>query len=1098
MPRATTDVSDELGLDELASGIMSPELRQFRKAPATIPGRPSPRTGGWSVNKTRHVEVRTRRPPPLRPAVSSVQTEMQYPRNNTPTVDLVEDSDGESFTKASKSARIVTALETKSESPYFSADGSGQPNIALENSTKVSAPKQDKPCSPKNAKAAISSSPDALQDVGSNESNYLKVAPVPLYKASASDLALSISGQEEHLGGSSGSFHLANDTARICSRRKSLVRKSTRPKAKVSGCSAQKASPKELSLSGLRYGYVPCDRQYKLHINEDEQYISIDLADSPLSASNGPIHTVPFNKITRVIHDADEFTVLMLQISFSKGLPANKMGLKMASHKDAYDLLRVLQTSSAGSGIDVLVKGRYCIHDIFYSCWTSELINSRDWAQRAFDAYESHTDIRQSSPEQQQTPTISHHFVKPSTTIISGKRKKKKDLLQEHEGSKPSFPDSPLQTNATIITGKDRGSSAFLEGHARMGDQATPPTPHPAPPQLGKLSGSTTRLPRATRSSREANLPKSDHSDGNKKEPKIKFSQTGQLGTPWKRPLVYPKIGKKRETVDFADLERLDDDEFLNDNLIGFFLRYLEHYMERRIPETAKKIYFFNSYFYERLTHGTKGKKSINHEGVQKWTRAIDIFSRDFVVVPVNESLHWYVAIICNLSNLPRKLDESDNEENEEGHLSCEIGKPLETDGFVQLDLDVMNLDQPTERARENLQDLNLADGGVTSPVATKAEGKTHSTLSSLNARKSGNSRRKSLRHSLPKYDPTAPIIITLDSLGLGHSQTISALRQYVVEEGKQKRSLDIDGTIIKGMTAKGIPGQKNYSDCGLFLCAYMERFVLDPYGFVTSILQRELFEKRDWPVMESADLRNRLRDLVMELQREQEGKESQVPIKEVGKILLGKPRTPTPEPENEPSNEHYKESTPRGFQQRPLLPASLCQSEQQLFASSSRVSRSGLRDGERPKPSISADDDTRNAATDMDSAVKSGKGQGSPTAQHSPIVIDEDAPPYPGLGHVPSTEKHPQAFVDPGGTLIGFGSDPVQLAEYLRRARSPGRHETRSASKRTEIVSGSATCARMRPDQRTAKGVPDSQGDIEPRPEQHQYKAQEILPGLE
>ena len=32
---------------------------------------------------------------------------------------------------------------------------------------------------------------------------------------------------------------------------------------------------------------------------------------------------------------------------------------------------------------------------------------------------------------------------------------------------------------------------------------------------------------------------------------------------------------------------------------------------------------------------------------VAKWTKRVDIFSRDFLVVPINESTHWSVAIIC-------------------------------------------------------------------------------------------------------------------------------------------------------------------------------------------------------------------------------------------------------------------------------------------------------------------------------------------------------------------------------------------------------------------------------------------------------------------
>jgi len=41
------------------------------------------------------------------------------------------------------------------------------------------------------------------------------------------------------------------------------------------------------------------------------------------------------------------------------------------------------------------------------------------------------------------------------------------------------------------------------------------------------------------------------------------------------RPVVFPLKGPNRANVDYQDLFRLDEQEFLNDNLIAFFLRYV-------------------------------------------------------------------------------------------------------------------------------------------------------------------------------------------------------------------------------------------------------------------------------------------------------------------------------------------------------------------------------------------------------------------------------------------------------------------------------------------------------------------------------------------
>lgn len=128
------------------------------------------------------------------------------------------------------------------------------------------------------------------------------------------------------------------------------------------------------------------------------------------------------------------------------------------------------------------------------------------------------------------------------------------------------------------------------------------------------------------------------------------FRKPADLGAPWKKPLLFPKDGKKKVSVEFSDLIRLEEAEFLNDNLIGFYLRYLERRLEETKPEIAKKVYFFNTFFFASLTNTQKGKGDINYEAVQNWTRSIDIFAFEYVVVPINESAHWYLAIICNLS----------------------------------------------------------------------------------------------------------------------------------------------------------------------------------------------------------------------------------------------------------------------------------------------------------------------------------------------------------------------------------------------------------------------------------------------------------------
>jgi Ulp1 family protease len=114
--------------------------------------------------------------------------------------------------------------------------------------------------------------------------------------------------------------------------------------------------------------------------------------------------------------------------------------------------------------------------------------------------------------------------------------------------------------------------------------------------------------------------------------PVVKFSKVHGIHPEWTHPVVYPLAGKKRTTVIFSDLERLDEDEMLNDNLIEFYIRWLTEHS----PGSKRQVYFFGTHFYTALTTG--GKRGFNYEAVQRWTAKDDIFSYDFVVVPVNES----------------------------------------------------------------------------------------------------------------------------------------------------------------------------------------------------------------------------------------------------------------------------------------------------------------------------------------------------------------------------------------------------------------------------------------------------------------------------
>lgn len=48
----------------------------------------------------------------------------------------------------------------------------------------------------------------------------------------------------------------------------------------------------------------------------------------------------------------------------------------------------------------------------------------------------------------------------------------------------------------------------------------------------------------------------------------------------------------------------------------------------------------------------TCARRRLGYETVRQWTRKVDLFAKRYIVVPINENMHWYLAILCNMDQL--------------------------------------------------------------------------------------------------------------------------------------------------------------------------------------------------------------------------------------------------------------------------------------------------------------------------------------------------------------------------------------------------------------------------------------------------------------
>lgn len=120
--------------------------------------------------------------------------------------------------------------------------------------------------------------------------------------------------------------------------------------------------------------------------------------------------------------------------------------------------------------------------------------------------------------------------------------------------------------------------------------------------------------------------------------------------------LLYPKDGKGRIPINTNDYACLAIDQYLNDVIIDFYIKYIMN--ERVTPEQRARTHVFSTFFYKRLTTMDKTRRVTDkdqkltaaqkrYQRVSKWNKDVDLFKKDFIIIPINEQSHWFLAIIC-------------------------------------------------------------------------------------------------------------------------------------------------------------------------------------------------------------------------------------------------------------------------------------------------------------------------------------------------------------------------------------------------------------------------------------------------------------------
>ncbi|KAK6523865.1 hypothetical protein TWF281_001831 [Arthrobotrys megalospora] len=276
----------------------------------------------------------------------------------------------------------------------------------------------------------------------------------------------------------------------------------------------------------------------------------------------------------------------------------------------------------------------------------------------------------------------------------------------------------------------------------------------------------------------------------------------------WNQNLRFPFEARGSDVLDASSLRTLDNDEFLNDEVINFHLGIVKARLATEKPGLAPKVHIFNTYLYPAFSTRTE-RGQFNYEKVKRWTKNADLFEKDLIFIPINEKYHWLVAVVCNLP------------------ATLAVAKAREKKADVADELVAV---EPTQKQKV------VAKGPV---------------------------------------PPEKCTVVILDSMGGTHIVTLKAIKTYLISEAKEKKGITLGLDDFTGLSPRKLPGQDNFSDCGVFMLHYIEKWLSDPTLIKDKLYARDFGTEEDarqlWRISEVTGKRKRMWQLYVKLNEEYE-----------------------------------------------------------------------------------------------------------------------------------------------------------------------------------------------------------------------------------
>uniref|UniRef100_A0AAQ4RSN9 Ubiquitin-like protease family profile domain-containing protein n=1 Tax=Gasterosteus aculeatus aculeatus TaxID=481459 RepID=A0AAQ4RSN9_GASAC len=129
-------------------------------------------------------------------------------------------------------------------------------------------------------------------------------------------------------------------------------------------------------------------------------------------------------------------------------------------------------------------------------------------------------------------------------------------------------------------------------------------------------------------------LKKKGNSDLSSKELDIKRKMTRYRAGLASAPIAGFMVSYNKHTLGLEDLGTLEEQNWLNDQV-----KIINMYGELLMEATQHKVHFFNSFFHKQLV--AKG-----YDGVKRWTKKVDLFSKWLLLFPIHLEIHWSLITV--------------------------------------------------------------------------------------------------------------------------------------------------------------------------------------------------------------------------------------------------------------------------------------------------------------------------------------------------------------------------------------------------------------------------------------------------------------------